>query len=148
MMAPKRPPKITSGVTILISIKPFPMVLATSVPKNMNEMKLKKAAQMTACRGERTRVETIVATEFAASCTPFVKSNTKAIPITMTIKVKFSIVWKSFGATPELAGFHNNAADDIRNALVAIHCFLQAEKNVFLFDNHNRVFFIFEEITD
>jgi hypothetical protein len=46
---------------------PVPIVAATCKPKNRKATKLKKAAQMTAVRGERTRVDTTVATEFAAS---------------------------------------------------------------------------------
>ena len=38
-------------------------------------MKLKNAAQATAVCGRSTRVDTIVAIEFAASCTPLRKSN-------------------------------------------------------------------------
>jgi hypothetical protein len=44
-----------------------------------NATKLKNAAQMTACIGDKTLVETIVEIEFAASCIPLVKSKTKAI---------------------------------------------------------------------
>jgi hypothetical protein len=40
--------------------------------------KLKKAAQRTACLGDKTLVETTVEIEFAASCIPLVKSKTKA----------------------------------------------------------------------
>ena len=43
------------------------MVLATAVPKVKAATKLKKAAQMSAMRGESTRVETTVAMELAAS---------------------------------------------------------------------------------
>jgi hypothetical protein len=48
---------------------------------------LKKAAQMTACFGERTRVETMVETELAASCIPLVKSKIKAIAIMIIINI-------------------------------------------------------------
>ena len=44
-------------------------------------MKLKNAAHMTAYRGLNTRVETMVAMEFAASCKPLRKSNASAITI-------------------------------------------------------------------
>ena len=44
-------------------------------------MKLKNAAQMTAALGASTRVDTTVAIEFAASCRPFMKSNSNATPI-------------------------------------------------------------------
>jgi hypothetical protein len=43
---------------------------------------LKNAAQITAKRGDNTRVATIVAIELAASCIPFVKSNARATAIT------------------------------------------------------------------
>jgi hypothetical protein len=61
-----------------ISIIPLPMVLATCRPKNKNAIKLKNAAQITAHRGVRTRVETIVAMELAASWNPLRKSNVRA----------------------------------------------------------------------
>jgi hypothetical protein len=37
-----------------------------------NAIKLKNAAQMTACLGDKTLVETIMEIEFAASCIPLV----------------------------------------------------------------------------
>lgn len=76
--APTRVPNITALSTIVISIMPLPMVLATCRPKKKNATKLKNAAQMTAYRGERTRVETIVAIELAESWNPFRKSNSSA----------------------------------------------------------------------
>ena len=48
----------------------LPTVLATPVPKKNAAMKLKKAAQATACSGDSTRVDTTVAMEFAASWKP------------------------------------------------------------------------------
>src|SRR5258708_33956089 len=54
---------------------PLPMVLATAVPKKNAAMKFQKAAQTTARNGVRTRVETTVAMELAASCQPFENSN-------------------------------------------------------------------------
>src|SRR5581483_1393165 len=50
---------------------PLPMVAATVLWKTRKAMKLKKAAHMTACQGDSTRVETMVATELAASWNPF-----------------------------------------------------------------------------
>jgi hypothetical protein len=49
---------------------PDPTVWATAVPNPKAAAKLKKAAQTTAFAGERTRVETTVAIEFAASWKP------------------------------------------------------------------------------
>ena len=77
-IAPRSPAKTTTGVTAAISIIPVPIVWATAVPKMRKATKLKKAAQTTACRGVRTRVETMVAIELAASCMPLVKSKARA----------------------------------------------------------------------
>src|SRR5437867_4208687 len=77
-MAPIRPAKMTAKVTAEMSIIPLPMVLATAVPNVKAATKLKNAAQITACAGERTRVETTVAIELAASGKPLVKSKERA----------------------------------------------------------------------
>src|SRR5262245_27207105 len=60
---------------------PVPIVAATFRWKSKKAMKLKKAAHTTAARGLRTRVETTVATELAASWKPLRKSNNSARPI-------------------------------------------------------------------
>src|SRR5690606_36500513 len=67
-IAPMTAPKITASLTISAETMPLPTVLATCRPKNRKAMKLKKAAHITAHRGASTRVETMVAMEFAASC--------------------------------------------------------------------------------
>ena len=67
VMAPSRPARMTSGFTMLMSIIPEPMVLATWVPKTNSATKLKNAAMATAAIGLRTRVPTTVAMELAAS---------------------------------------------------------------------------------
>ena len=63
------------------------MVFATAVPKVNAATKLKNAAQMTATRGERTRVETTVAMEFAASWKPLRKSKLRATRTRMIAKL-------------------------------------------------------------
>jgi hypothetical protein len=68
-MAPIRPEATSSRVTTW-GATPFAMLPATCVLKKRKATKLKKAAQSTARRGERTRVETTVAIEFAASWKP------------------------------------------------------------------------------
>src|SRR5580765_7826902 len=78
VIAPIRPARTSIGVTTEGSTTPFPMVLATWTPKTRKATKLKKAAQITAARGESTRVLTIVAIEFAASWEPLLKSNASA----------------------------------------------------------------------
>jgi hypothetical protein len=80
-MAPARAAKMTPGVTMLASTMPVPRVSATCRPKNRKAMKLKNAAQSTAYCGRSTRVETMVAMEFAASCSPLRKSKNSATPI-------------------------------------------------------------------
>ena len=67
MMAPVSAPKTTRASTICASTMPVPSVCATCSPKNRNAIKLKNAAQPTAYCGRSTRVDTMVATEFAAS---------------------------------------------------------------------------------
>jgi hypothetical protein len=71
-MAPPSPAKTTVGVIVLISTIPLPIVSATVVLNIRKATKLKNAAQMTACLGDKTLVETIVEMEFAASCIPLV----------------------------------------------------------------------------
>src|SRR5678815_3233851 len=88
MMAPMRPARMTSFVTTERSIIPLPIVLATAVPMTKAATKLKNAAQSTAFWGERTRVETTVAMEFAASWKPLRKSKVSATRMMMTTTVK------------------------------------------------------------
>ena len=66
-MAPTSPPRITHWSTTPASTTPLPTVRATCTPKPKAATKLKKAAHATACIGVRTRVETTVAIELAAS---------------------------------------------------------------------------------
>jgi hypothetical protein len=76
--APISVAKMIVGSMIPTSTIPFPIVLATCSPRNRKATKLKKAAQITAYLGESTRVETMVAIEFAESWNPFRKSNVSA----------------------------------------------------------------------
>src|SRR5258706_13662278 len=89
-MAPTNPPKITAKVTILTSIMPEPSVLATAVPNVNAATKLKNAAQITALPGERTRVDTTVAMELAASWNPLMKSKTSATQISAATVVSIA----------------------------------------------------------
>src|SRR5205085_11983223 len=77
VMAPRRPARITCSLIMSMRTRPLPMVLATAVPKKNAAMKFQKAAQATAVKGLRTRVETTVAMELAASCQPFENSKAK-----------------------------------------------------------------------
>ena len=77
-IAPISPARITHSSTTFVSTTPLPTVLATPTPKPKAATKLKKAAHTTAWSGVRTRVETTVAMEFAASWKPLMKSKTSA----------------------------------------------------------------------
>ena len=83
-IAPMSAPNTTRGSTMVASMMPVPSVSATCKPKNRNAMKLKNEAQATAYCGRNTRVETMVAIEFAASCSPFRKSKASATRIRPT----------------------------------------------------------------
>jgi hypothetical protein len=87
--APRSPHRITVGVTEEISIIPLPMVAATVVPNTRKAIKLKNAAQTTASLGDKTRVETIVDMELAASCIPLVKSKANAMIIMIIMNSRF-----------------------------------------------------------
>ena len=87
-MAPPSPARITVGVTVLISTIPLPIVSATVVLNMRKATKLKNAAQMTACLGDKTLAETMVEIEFEASCIPFVKAKTKAMNMIKMINNK------------------------------------------------------------
>src|SRR3989344_8059786 len=133
IIAPKSPPSTTIGVTTLISIRPLPMVFATAVPKTKNAMKLKNAAHTTACRGERTRVETIVAMELAASCTPLVKSKIRATAtIPMTRRSDEVIM-------PRLRRLDRDALNNIADLLILVQNMLQALQHIFHFYDPNGV---------
>src|SRR5438046_9092982 len=64
------------------------MVLATAVPNQKAATKLKKAAQTTARNGVRTRVDTTVAMELAASCQPLENSKVRVTVMTTRRRVK------------------------------------------------------------
>ena len=70
VMAPMSAPRMTHWSTTAASTTPLPTVRATWTPKPKAATKLKNAAQTTACMGVRTRVETTVAMELAASWKP------------------------------------------------------------------------------
>src|SRR6266481_2582227 len=82
VMAPRRPARRTFSSTISMWTMPLPMVLATAVPKTKAATKFQKAAQTTARKGVRTRVETTVAMELAASCQPFENSKARVRKMT------------------------------------------------------------------
>ncbi len=85
-IAPTSPAKITSGLMpALSSMIPPEMVLATSTERNA-PTRFSAADIATAIRGLRAPVEMVVAMALAVSWKPFVKSNTKAVTITIPMR--------------------------------------------------------------
>ena len=82
-IAPTRPAKMTVGVIAVASTMSSAIVAATWIEMKA-PTKLRIAAMPTAARGDRAWVEIDVATTLAVSWKPFVKSNTSAVPITIT----------------------------------------------------------------
>src|SRR5262245_35090073 len=118
-IAPARPARITRLFTTAMSIMPLPIVFATRVPRRKAATKLKNAAQRTASCGERTRVETTVAIEFAASWKPFRKSKASA---TAMMKTRLP---KPGGMARDLGVLHHDVADDVRVVLALVAGLLQ-----------------------
>src|ERR1051325_1272139 len=81
-IAPMRPDVTTWIVTVSGLTMPLPIVDATFCSNTRYAMKLKNAAHTTAQWGFITRVDTMVAIEFAASCIPLTKSKTRASAMT------------------------------------------------------------------
>ena len=82
-IAPIRAARIVFSFARPVSMIPFPTVFATAVVTNA-PARLAIAATRTASRGESARVETEVATAFAVSWKPFVKSKPRATTTTTT----------------------------------------------------------------
>src|SRR6266851_5724742 len=125
-MAPMRPARMTSFVTTARSIIPLPIVFATAVPITKAATKLKNAAHSTAFLGERTRVDTTVAMEFAASWKPLRKSNVSATRMMTTTAVKD--VDKGGGASGVL---DDDGAEDVGELLAFVASVLQSLVDLF-----------------
>ena len=80
-MAPNSPANKTLPSIAFSETMPVPNVFATCNPKTRKATKLKIAAQITAHFGDSTLVDTTVAIELAASCRPFMTSNSNATAI-------------------------------------------------------------------
>jgi hypothetical protein len=80
-IAPISAARINCCVAIPTSMIPWPTVFATAVVTNA-PARFASAAMATAWRGLNARVETEVATAFAVSWNPFVKSKKSAVRMT------------------------------------------------------------------
>src|SRR3954454_20610983 len=107
---------------------PLAIVAATATDRNA-PTKLRVAARPTATRGGIARVETDVATAFAVSWKPFVKSNASAVPTTIQ-RTTSSI------ALPVL---DHHAFEDVGRSLRGVDGLLEALEDVLPADDHHRV---------
>src|SRR6185312_11573723 len=124
-IAPISAPKITCGSTTDAEMMPTPSVSATCRPKNKNAMKLKNAAHATAYCGFSTRVETMVAIEFAASCSPFRKSKISATMMSPTRNGR-PIATASMRAFPRASNvIDHDALDFVGDVVETVDAFLQ-----------------------
>src|SRR4051812_26080132 len=123
-IAPTRAPKTTWAFTTSAATIPFPIVWATCVPKNRKATKLKKAAQNTAYWGRSTRVETMVAIEFAASCRPLRKSKSSATAMRPTRRGRPSVASMVSGRRSDV--LDHDGADLVRHVLEAVDHLLEA----------------------
>ena len=92
VIAPISAARITSASTLSGRTMPLPIVRATLTPNPKAATKLKNAAQTTAWVGVRTRVDTTVAMELAASWKPLMKSKTRATTTMKTTRARGSML--------------------------------------------------------
>src|SRR6185437_16862896 len=119
---------------------PLPMVVATAVPKMKAAMKFQKAAQATARRGVRTRVETTVAMELAASCQPLENSKTSVRTMTAIRRLKLVI--------GESSALDDDAFDDVGDILAFIHGGFDDLEDFLPLNDLDGVFFFVEQLGD
>src|SRR5713101_8188644 len=113
---------------------PLPMVLATAVPKKKAAMKFQKAAQATARKGVRTRVETTVAMELAASCHPL--ENSKARGRLTTTRGRAKLVIGGSG------GVQDDAFDDLGYVFAFVDDGFHDFNHLFPLDDLDGTFFL------
>src|SRR5690242_8762575 len=98
-----------------------------------------------AIRGERTRVETLVAMAFAVSWKPFVKSNTTATRIVrikkarLTLSPLLALTAASSGRWMRSGIFQQHPVKYIGNIFTAIDGPFEVIVYLLPFENHNRV---------
>src|SRR6185503_12109804 len=118
-IAPIKAPKISRLSTKAGSMMPLPTVLATDRWNTPQASTLKNAAQITACQGLSTPVDTTVAMEFAASWKPFMKSNASASSTSSTSVMEKWL--KSMRGCPTPSGvFEHDAFDDVGHVLALV----------------------------
>src|SRR4051794_21909385 len=128
-IAPIRPANTICGVTTSASTMPEAIVAATASERNA-PTKFRAAAIVTAERGPIARVEIEVATAFAVSWNPFVKSNARAVPTT---------IHRTTSDPMRLLVLDDDALEDVRHRLGGVDPVLEALEDVLPADHQHRV---------
>src|SRR3954447_22276409 len=126
-IAPISPANTIDGVMYSASTIPLAIVAATASDRNA-PTKLRLADRPTATFGGIARVEIDVATAFAVSWKPFVKSNASAVPTTIQ-RTTSSIV---------LAVLDHHALEDVGRSLRGVDGLLEAFEDVLPADHDQR----------
>src|SRR5438270_10942700 len=137
-MAPTRPAKMIVVVTSVDDTIPLATVAATFSEMNA-PTKLRIEAKPTARRGDIARVEIEVATTFAVSWKPLVKSKASAVATTMTRVRSLSI------AATGSRILDDDALEDVGHALGGVDRRLEALEQVLPADHDHRVDPVVEE---
>src|ERR1700730_3782850 len=117
-IAPINAPNITAASITSSATIPVP---TTCSPKKRKATKLKNAAQITAYCGRSTRVETTVAIELAASCSPLRASNVSAIAMSAIRAKELRATSIGQAWVRPLHIFDDDGADLVGHILEAIH---------------------------
>src|SRR3954470_22525096 len=128
-IAPIRPANTICGVMTSASTMPDAIVAATASDRNA-PTKFSDEAIATAARGPIARVEIDVATAFAVSWNPLVKSNARAVPTTIQRTTSESIA---------LLVLDDDALEDVRDGLGGVDRVLEPLEDVLPADHQHRV---------
>src|SRR3954466_16014591 len=139
-MAPIRPPNTIVGVIASACTMPLATVAAPASEMNA-PAKFSSEAMPTARRGDSARVEMLVATAFAVSWKPLVKSNASAVTTTMTRTTSLS-------TSSPLRVLDDDALEQVGHVLAGVDRVLEAVEDVLPADDHHRVDPPFEQRGD
>ena len=137
-IAPISAASTSCSVARLVSMIPWPTVFATAVVTNA-PARFATAAIRTATRGESARVETEVATAFAVSWKPFVKSKPSATTTTTTSRTS---------PRRRLAVLDEDRLEHVRGVLAGVDRLLELLVDVLPADDRDRVGARAEELCD
>src|SRR5512146_2060050 len=144
VIAPSNAARSVWFVTWPRSMMPFPTVFATAVVTKA-PARFATAAIRTASRGDSARVETDVATAFAVSWNPFVKSNASATTMTTTRRIIRDLRGDTRRRSPVL---DEDRLEDVGGGLAGVDRLLELFVDVLPADDRQRVGARPEELGD